>query len=156
MFIPIRKRILTLLTILGTSCTPIKKNKIELICTDEYSTIGDYSSNLYHFAACINAECGICSDEEKYMVGSVILNRANGDILKIYNIVSAKRQFSGFKSPHYYPTEKTYSIALSLLKGENRIYDIYYFYNPILSTDTSFVNWASEQNLTQKEYHNYF
>jgi hypothetical protein len=70
-------------------------------------------------AAIINSECSNCSETEMFLVGSVVLNRANSDEFPndVRSVVRQPSQFAGYKTRHYYPTKKTRKVADQLLNG---------------------------------------
>lgn len=76
----------------------------------------------------INAECGVCIDEEMYLVGSVVLNRSDLWGMTIQEVVSQESQFQGYGKPGFVVNPKTKRIAKELLSGYKRDYNVLYFY----------------------------
>lgn len=128
---------------------------VEQECNDSYTTYDDYEYNLYHLNCVLNSECGVCSEEEKWMVASVVFNRWKDPTEHIISVISEPGQFDGYNDINYFPVDSCIVICEDVLAGHG--YDsILYFYNPVISTDSTFLAWANTQDLTKHEYHNYF
>ena len=130
-------------------------NLVKLPCTDKYSTYDDYEHNMYHLNSIVNAECGICGQEEKKLVASVVYNRWKDKTNPILEVISRPNQFDGYSSVHYFPVDSHISLCKDVLSGRG-ISRLKYFYNPRTATDSVFVNWANTRELTVHKYHNYF
>lgn len=76
----------------------------------------------------ITSECGTCTAEEKYLVGSVVLNRMDAERICIYDVLTKKNQFAGINTENFYPTEESNRIAIDLLKGKGRDRRFLYFF----------------------------
>lgn len=126
------------------------------IKTDKYSTYYDLQERACHLASIINSEAGICSDVDKYLVGSSVLNRWDG-ISPLREVIAAPHQYNGYKDHNYYPKEENVKIALNLLRGVGRNYEVLYFYNSS-ATDTSFTRRIEQTRflIRQTECHKYF
>lgn len=85
--------------------------------------------DICHISSIIHAECSTCTEEEKYLVGSVVLNRAQFRKKTIEEVLAEENQFYGFKGDNYYPTPENNSIAADLLDGKNRDNRFLYFFS---------------------------
>jgi hypothetical protein len=101
----------------------------------------------------INAECGICPEDEKYLVGSVVLNRRDSPVYanNIQGVVAQRRQFDGFESEHYYPSDL--DIAYNLILGVNRNREVMYFYRD--DANHTFKRQMRDRVIIRKKFHNY-
>jgi len=92
----------------------------------------------------INAECGICTKEEKYLVGSVVLNRVEAKSFPntIEQVITQHRQFDGYESVHFRWGKQSENVAKDLLKGKGRTYKILYFVNESISHNKKFINFV--------------
>lgn len=107
------------------------------------------TSDNYHLASIINAECGHCSDAEKYLIGSVVLNRAADSDAGIIKVLSEPSQFKGYLSDNYYCTYENENIATNLLFGIGRNWDVVYFYQGDPSWDDT-LNVLTDTTLQHK------
>lgn len=102
----------------------------------------------------IYSEADTNDPEDMYLIGSVVLNRTNCSSNfpnSVDSVIFQKRQFYGVYSDRFGKrTPVTDSVVVDLYYGIGRVYDIYYFYNPELSTDSSFINWANSQKIKAK------
>ena len=77
----------------------------------------------------IYAECGVCDDFEKYLVGSVVINRMSDprwpNTMKA--VVEQEGQFHGLKSVRFEEKQACRDIAINLLGGIGVVPGIYYF-----------------------------
>jgi spore germination cell wall hydrolase CwlJ-like protein len=108
--------------------------------------------NIFHLASIINAECRTCVITEKYMVGSVILNRAEYKNSTILKIIKEENQFKGYLSDNYLVDSTSLEIANNLVKGINRDSSVYYFFSA-----NSSPCWSSNMVIIQKDkfYHKF-
>lgn len=81
-------------------------------------------------AAIIHSECGKCPVTEQFLVGSVVINRANSDKFPrdIRSVVRQVGQFAGYKTKQYFPTKKTRKVADQLLNGMYVTPDLVFFH----------------------------
>lgn len=102
----------------------------------------------------IYSEADTNDPEDMYLIGSVVLNRTNcsSDFPNsVDSVIFQRSQFYGVYSDRFGKrTPATDSVVVDLYYGIGRVYDIYYFYNPELSTDSSFINWANSQKIKAK------
>lgn len=115
----------------------------KLLLRDLNSKVRD---NLCLLSSIINSECSICSLEEKYLVGSVVLNRVDAKAMSIYDVLNEENQFGGFRTPMFYPTAETDKVASDLMKGigRNRKYLYFFTGQPCWSLSlvcVNHVNW---------------
>lgn len=111
----------------------MKKTLLLLVAALIYSAAGAQEmTDRELLASIIAAECNTCTQMEQYYVGSVVLNRV--DHAKFPNSILAvldqPKQFHGYKTRWFEPTESTQKVADDLLSGKGRDYTIVYFYNP--------------------------
>lgn len=90
--------------------------------------INENNEDVCLLSSLITAECSNCSVEEKYLIGSVVLNRMDAKRIPIHDIITEKNQFAGFNSANFYPTEENNRIAKDLLKGVGRDRRFLYFF----------------------------
>lgn len=81
-------------------------------------------------AAIINAECSICSEEEKIKIAEVVVNRARKEKKTIEEIIKAEGQFLGANSPNFVPLSHNEKIALSVLSKRIIDHQYLYFFQP--------------------------
>lgn len=105
-----------------------------VICTLGMFTVDniirkDYHSERDALAAIIESECSNCSILEKYLVGSVVLNRCNHKDYpnEIHKVINQPSQFHGRKTKRYRPTRTTKKVADDLLGGLYITPEILYF-----------------------------
>ncbi len=105
-------------------------------------------------AAIINAECSICSTEEMYAVGSVVLNRVESCEFPntVKGVIKEKGQFNGYKSNSYVVTERSLEVAKDLIHGIGRNYKYLYFYLPYAS-NKKFIKAKRKDELAHYQYH---
>lgn len=98
-------------------------------------------TNVDTLASIITAECSICSEEEKYLVGSTVLNRMDHPDYPTYmlDVITEPGQYLGYDSKWFMCTPSTCEVAENLLNGRNRDLDVLYFYSRD-SPDTVFVS----------------
>lgn len=114
-------RFLICLVFFVFSCHSIEKEAKYDICLDS-------ETDRVVLSYIMNAECGICSEEELNLVGSTVLNRAEDRGMTLFEVVTERGQFSGYGTEHYTYKERVDSIAIELLKGCGRNYEVYYFF----------------------------
>lgn len=107
-------------------------------------------------ASIITAECSVCDEEEQYLVGSVVLNRVDHWRYPntVEEVISQENQFHAYCSQWYYPTKETLMVARKLIKGENRNYQVLYFYCPEKS-NKELVKYWNKNLVYSGEFHNY-
>lgn len=109
------------------------------------------------FLAClITSECNICSDEEKMLVGSVVMNRMADPQhrwpTKIDEVIVQRNQFHGYVTNNFYPAIENQIIAAKLIMHGPIRNDIYYFY----LRDSPYKKWRSAISIKHKaQYHNF-
>lgn len=104
--------------------------------------------NAILIAKVINSECKDCSDVDKLMIGSSILNRAD-------NVNFPSSIVNVIKQPNQYVSNKDYSLhdkqlAVCLLEGYFRDCNVLYFYNPKTSTNMAFIKKMKKKPLLCK------
>lgn len=104
----------------------------------------------------INSECGICTEKEMEMVGSVVLNRVESSQYpdSIEEVIFQPNQFCGARSPNFTRSVMSDRISKRLLSGKGRTLRILYFANPNLSKNQKFLNFIRSSNTFIKmKYH---
>lgn len=78
----------------------------------------------------ITGECGICDDKEKYLVGSVVLNRVVADSFPhtIRDVIREDNQFYAYQGANY-KDNNTEIAANLILYGKHRNKKVLYFVN---------------------------
>ena len=110
--------------------------------------------DVIYLAKIINAECGICGDEEMYLVGSVVLNRAELWDITVEDVISQPRQFCGYNTEGYVINSKCLRIAKELIKGKNRDYNVLYFFRRD-ADNSKFVDSMIPYICKNLKYHTY-
>lgn len=106
-------------------------------------------------AKVINSECKDCSDVDKLMIGSSILNRAD-------NVNFPSSIANVIRQPNQYVSSKDYTVhdkqlAVCLLEGYFRDCEVIYFYNPETATNRKFVKMMKKYPLVLKtKHHEYY
>lgn len=101
-------------------------------------------------AAVVEAECGICNDEEKQLVTSVILNRLEDPRFPstIEEVLTQKNQFAKGKKA----SKETLEITRRVIEGRGRNNKVLYFFR----TDAPNKNFIKQiKILFKKQYHYY-
>jgi hypothetical protein len=122
----------------------------------KYKNVKYRNEDVTNFASILNAECGICDDNEMFLFASVIYNRWN-KTSPIDSVITAIGQFDGVHSVHFHPSKRTLRISKRMLSEKLKPYPkVKFAYNPCLSTDVKFINWAEKQDIIVEPYHNFF
>ena len=102
-------------------------------------------------AKVMKRECGNCSDINKLLVGSSILNRQDHSEFPntVLNVINQNNQYA--ISDTY--TEQDKKLAICLLEGNFRDCEVLYFYNPKTATDKSFLRMMNKKDLIAKTKH---
>lgn len=119
------------------------------------TSVGD--SSLWSLSKIINAECSICPTYEKYLVGSVILNRVDSPHFPntIEGVIKQDNQFYGYNTLAYDRTAKSDKIAKDLVRGINRSYNIYYFVEIDKSLNKEFNKFVLSSKNFKAKYHTF-
>lgn len=104
----------------------------------------------------ITSECSICSLEEQYLVGSVVLNRVDHERFPntVQGVVDQPHQFAGRRTRWFITTPETLRVAQDLLEGRGRDKIVYYFYRRD-SPNKKFLSNIQKYLVYSKEFHNF-
>lgn len=104
----------------------------------------------------ITAECSICPESEKYLVGSTVLNRVENNRFpdNIQDVLYQPSQYLGTKSRWFITTPKSLEVAKNLMAGRNRDEDVIYFYARD-SPNEEFVKSIDNFVKYREKYHNF-
>lgn len=119
-----------------------------------YEQVLEEMDDTAHLAAIITAECSICSDREKRLIASVVINRVRSDKYpnSIKAVLSQNKQFYGYGSRWYKGTKESTYIAKEIMSGGVVDSNIIYFFNPKTST----AGFVRHINILHKEEHHWF
>ena len=142
----------TFITFLIINSYKVVKKMDERVAALNFTRDSIERVDIFHLASIINAECMTCVDSEKYMIGSVILNRAEFKRKPILEIIKEKNQFKGYLTSNYIFDSTSLAIANDLVKGINRDSSVYYFFSA-----NSSPCWSSNMVIVQKDkfYHKF-
>lgn len=115
------------------------------------------SSDVDLLSRLITSECSVCTTAEKYLVGSVVLNRVDSDRFPntVGGVVKQSRQFDGYTSKWFIRTAQSDKIARDLLKGKNRLNGIYFFVNEKSSSNDKFVEYIKKGDSIKGKHHTF-
>ena len=127
---------------------------------EEYPPPENCEMEIKQLSKIINAEANETDTLDMYLVGSVILNRVDSQSFPNSQdkVIKQRSQFAGYMSKKYENTELTDSIAARLLRGENRDYEVLYFYNIQKATDRTFIRRLSNKHkfITNTKSHAFY
>ncbi len=102
----------------------------------------------------ITSECSICSFEEQYLVGSVVLNRVDHERFPntVQGVIDQPHQFAGRRTRWFVTTPQTLKVAQDLLEGIGRDKIVYYFFRSD-SRNQEFLRVMQKYYVYEKEFH---
>lgn len=128
-----------------------KQHKEKMIVKTDHSL----HDNAVKIAKVIQSECKDCSDVDKLLIGSSILNRMD-------NINFPKSINNVINQPNQYTKSKSYSehdkqLAVCLLENYFRDCEVIYFFNPKTATNSNFIRKIRRNTLIMKtKHHEYY
>jgi len=125
------------------------------VLSKEDSTLPE--SDIELLSKLITSECGICPTEEKYLVGSVVLNRLEDDKFpnSVEGVISQNRQFDGYLTNQFVRSLESDKVAKNLALGENKTPHIFYFVREDLSNNKKFINFIKSGPFIKAKYHTF-
>jgi hypothetical protein len=114
------------------------------------------SKNESILSSLINSEAAANDTIDAYLVGSTVLNRRDHDKFPglIKDVIFQRRQYDGVNH-NFYRTDFSDTIAVRLLKGIGRNYQVYYFLNSS-ATNKAFINYTKTLVLIYETKHHKF
>ena len=133
-------------------CRPPNKDKVQIVAAD---TLTQGEALL---SALINSEAHEDDIRDKYLVGSTVLNRVESKDFPntIWGVIYQPKQYHGVDG-NFERTKLSDTVAVRLMKGLGRNFDVLYFYNSKTSKNKSFKKlMKSHKLITITNSHKYF